>query len=86
MNAPAKPIKWHGGKSYLADWIRQHYPARSRYTHSLKPYAGGLGTLFCSVASVRSLRAAVNDIDGRLTNFWSVLRDPDLFGRVPTAS
>ena len=77
MNAPAKPIKWHGGKSYLADWIRQHYPARSRYTHSLNPHAGGLGTLFGDDPS--GVSETVNDIDGRLTNFWPVLRDPDLF-------
>ena len=35
----SKPLKWHGGKHYLADRIIRLMPA---HTHYVEPYAGGL--------------------------------------------
>lgn len=36
------PLKWHGGKSYLADWIISLMP---KHLHYVEPYAGGLAVL-----------------------------------------
>jgi DNA adenine methylase len=70
------PLKWHGGKHYLARHI--HALARQTpYTHRVITHAGGLGELwgweFDEVSEV------VNDRNGWLTNFWGVLRDPETF-------
>jgi DNA adenine methylase len=74
--ATAQPIKWHGGKSYLASWIIEHFPSRERYTHYNEPFAGGLSVLFAHDPNGKS--EAVNDLNGGLTNFWRVLaQTPD---------
>ena len=71
-----QPIKWHGGKSYLAPWIIDHFPSRDLYTHYNEPFAGGLSVLFAHDPEGKS--EAVNDLDGDLSNFWTVLaRTPD---------
>jgi DNA adenine methylase len=45
------------------------------HTHYIEPFAGGLSVLF---AKSPSRIETVNDVDGRLVNFWRVLRDqPD---------
>ena len=36
------PLKWWGGKSYLADWIISLMP---KHLHYVEPYAGGLAVL-----------------------------------------
>ena len=36
------PLKYHGGKHYLPDWIIDHMP---RHLHYVEPYAGGLAVL-----------------------------------------
>lgn len=71
-----QPIKWHGGKSYLASWIVEHFPSRDEYTHYNEPFAGGLSVLFAHDPNGKS--EAVNDLNGGLTNFWRVLaQTPD---------
>lgn len=72
-----QPLKWHGGKSYLAKWIVSHYPPRNAYTHSLKGCAGGLATLFIDDPDGKS--ETVNDLNGQLANFWQVIRSPGWF-------
>lgn len=37
------PLKWHGGKSYLAQWICDLIP---EHTHYVETHAGGLAVLF----------------------------------------
>lgn len=37
-----QPIKWHGGKHYLAPWIISHFPP---HLHYVEPYFGG-GSVF----------------------------------------
>lgn len=71
----ASPIKWHGGKSYLAEWIVSHMPETT--LHYIEPYAGGLSVLFRRNPS--GVSEVVNDLDGELTNFWRTLQDDDGF-------
>ena len=68
------PIKWHGGKSYVADWIIGHFPP---HRHYVEPYAGGLSVLFRK--SCGDVSEVVNDLDGDLTNFWRVLQSEETF-------
>jgi DNA adenine methylase len=83
------PLKWHGGKSYLAAKIVALMPA---HLHYVEPFAGGLAVLLArdpedprlwlsNAGSHRGVSEVVNDLDGQLVNFWRVLRDDDLFQR-----
>lgn len=74
-----RPIKWHGGKSYLASWILDHFPSRELYTHYNEPYAGGLAVLFAHDPNEKS--EAVNDLNTDLTIFWQVLANEELAER-----
>ena len=67
----SQPLKWHGGKSYLAKWIIEHFPCRDEYTHYNEPFAGGLSVLFAHDPDGKS--EAVNDLNILLSNFWNVL-------------
>jgi DNA adenine methylase len=71
------PLKWFGGKSYLADRIRFEMPKHTTYH---EPYFGGGAVLLA--ASGESVSEVVNDIDGDLTNFWRVLQDRAKFGKM----
>lgn len=74
--ASAQPIRWHGGKSYLAKWIISHFPDRESYTHFNEAYAGGLSVLFAHDPTGKS--ESVNDLNSGLSDFWFVLaRTPD---------
>jgi DNA adenine methylase len=68
------PLKWHGGKHYLAGRIVALMPP---HTHYVEPYAGGLAVLLAKTAD--GISEVVNDLDGRLTNFWKVLQDETMF-------
>lgn len=68
------PLKWHGGKHYLAGRIVALMPP---HTHYVEPYAGGLAVLIAK--SPDGVSEVVNDVDGRLTNFWKVLQDESMF-------
>lgn len=65
------PIKWHGGKHYLARKIVDLMPP---HTHYVEPYAGSLAVLLAR--NPNGVSEVANDLDGRLTNFWDVLRSP----------
>jgi len=74
----ASPIKYHGGKSYLAKRIVAMMPAHACY---LEAFAGGLSVLFAKDGE--GVAEFVNDLHGDLTNFWRVLRDEfDAFHRI----
>jgi DNA adenine methylase len=79
-NTLTPPLKWHGGKHYLAPHIHQ-LAKRATYTHRVITHAGGLGELWswdCDGVS-----EVVNDLNEQLTDFWdSVLRDPKTCSRV----
>jgi DNA adenine methylase len=68
------PLKWHGGKNYLARKIVELMPS---HIHYVEPYAGGLAVLLAK--NPEGFSEVVNDLNGNLCNFWNVLRDTTLF-------
>lgn len=74
MNKISSPIKWHGGKSYLAARIVALMPP---HLHYVEPYAGGLSVLLAK--DPNGVSEVVNDLHGGLTNFWNCMMNPDLF-------
>jgi len=68
------PLKWHGGKNYLARRLVELMPS---HTHYVEPYAGGLAVLLAK--NPEGFSEVVNDLNGDLCNFWNVLRDTALF-------
>lgn len=81
------PLKWHGGKHYLANRIIALMP---RHLHYVEPFAGGLSVLLArdpgdtslwlgTTGSNSGVSEVVNDLNGPLVNFWRVARDPILF-------
>jgi DNA adenine methylase len=81
------PLKWFGGKTYLASKIVSLFP---RHLHYVEPFFGGGAVLLARDPdderlwlSPRSpevgVSEIVNDIDGRLMNFWRVLQGHDTF-------
>lgn len=69
-----QPIKWHGGKHYLADWIISHMPD---HTHYVEPFFGGGSVLLRK--DPEGVSEVTNDLNGELANFWNVLRCPTEF-------
>jgi DNA adenine methylase len=83
------PLKWHGGKHYLAAKI---VALMQPHLHYVEPFFGGGRVLFArdpedsrlwvsSAASHRGVSEIANDINGRLINFWRVMQDENLFQR-----
>lgn len=72
----AKPLKWHGGKHYLSDWIISKF---ATHTHYVEPYFGGGSVLFAK--DPEGISEVVNDINLGLSNFYWVLQTPELFQR-----
>ncbi len=85
------PLKWHGGKHYLAKHILN---LMGRHLHYVEPYFGGGQVLFARDPTDQRLwwqgpcsdgrkpdgvSELVNDIDGDLMNFYAVLKDPRRF-------
>ena len=69
-----QPLKIHGGKSYLADWI---IGQMTPHVHYVEPFAGGLAVLLRKPCE--GVSEVVNDQDGELINFWRVLQGPSMF-------
>ena len=83
----AQPLKWHGGKHYLARQIVDLFP---KHLHYVEPYFGGGAVLLArdpldprffwgAKGHEQGVSEVVNDINRRLTNFWRVLQGPDSF-------
>ncbi len=80
------PLKWHGGKNYLASGIIELMPP---HLHYVEPYFGGGAVLLArdlsrnwyegakdwsDTAAQRGSSEVANDVNGELINFWHVLR------------
>jgi DNA adenine methylase len=70
----APPLKWHGGKHYLARRIVALMPP---HLHYVEPFAGSLAVLLAK--DPEGVSEVANDINGALMNFWRVLRDEGEF-------
>jgi DNA adenine methylase len=70
----SSPLKYHGGKHYLAEWIIGQFPS---HVHYVEPYFGSGAVLFRK--PYVGVSEVINDIDRRLMTFWRVLQDRRLF-------
>ena len=70
------PLKWHGGKYYLAKRIVAMMPPHQQY---VEPFFGG-GTVLLA-KDAHNVAEVVNDLNGHLTNFWRVLQDEAQFSQ-----
>ena len=71
-NEIATPIKWHGGKTYLAARIIELMPV---HTHYVEPYFGGGAVFFRKPDSfIAGHSEVINDVFGELVNFWKILQ------------
>ncbi len=69
---PSAPIKWHGGKTYLAARIIELMPD---HTHYVEPFFGGGAVFFRKpIGKVEEHSEIINDLYGELANFWKVLK------------
>ena len=68
------PLKWPGGKHYLAKDIIDLMPL---HTHYVEPYFGGGAVLLAK--NPEGVSEVVNDLNGDLTNFWRVLQNESDF-------
>lgn len=73
---PSNPLKWHGGKTYLARRIVALMP-RAGWLHYVEPFFGGGAVLFALDGDGKS--ETVNDLNQWLVNFWMHLADPRRF-------
>lgn len=80
---PAAPIKWHGGKHYLAARILDEMPD---HTHYVETHFGAGAVLFRKPAAhIVGHSEVINDVDLELTNFWHVLQTEKDFARFKRA-
>jgi len=81
------PLKWHGGKFYLADWIINLMP---RHLHYVEPFGGGLAVLLAKNpfdprhqwgerSFEKGCSEVVNDLNQELMNFWKVVQSEESF-------
>ena len=85
------PLKWHGGKHYLAPKIVALMPPRCKtpnkpaptdpgWLHYVEPFAGGLAVLLEN--DPEGISEVANDLNGELMNFWRVLPRERAFGQL----
>lgn len=71
------PIKFHGGKTYLAKKIISLFP---EHVHYVEPFFGGGAVLLSKPPELIANHSEVaSDIYGDLVNFWTVLQSRDMF-------
>ncbi len=82
-----QPLKWWGGKHYLAKRIIDLMPP---HLHYVEPFAGGLAVLlekdpldptksWSEKCFEQGISEVVNDVHRELTNFWRVLQHEQTF-------
>lgn len=71
MNAVTRPaLRYHGAKFRLAPWIMGFFPPHRCY---VEPFGGAAGVL---LQKPRAYAEIYNDLDGDVSNFFRVLRNP----------
>lgn len=68
------PLKWHGGKRYLARRIIELFPP---HLHYVEPFAGGMSVMLAK--DPEGVSEVANDLNRDLMNFWMVLQGLDTF-------
>ncbi|MCE8002566.1 DNA adenine methylase [Billgrantia ethanolica] len=63
-------MRYHGGKSRIAEWVIDRFPAHKVY---VEPF-GGAANILMQKAPVRA--EIYNDLDGEIVNVFRVLREP----------
>lgn len=82
------PLKWHGGKSYLASRIISLFPPRCKnpnapskddtgFLHYCEPYFGGGAVLLAN--NPEGISEVANDLNKDLTSFWCAIKHDQLF-------
>lgn len=83
-----QPLKWHGGKAYLANKIIALMPPRCKnpnmpaaddpgWLHYVEPYFGGGSVLLAN--DPEGVSEVANDINGDLADFWQTMKAEHLF-------
>jgi DNA adenine methylase len=75
VNEVRSPLRWTGGKFYIADWIVSLMPSHRVY---VEPFFGAGWVFF---RKPRSKVEIINDIDDRIYALFKVLSDEELFQR-----
>lgn len=80
MKLKSFPLKWWGGKTYLAKRIIELMP---QHTHYVEPYFGGGAVLLTRdpLQYSEGVSEVVNDVNFELMNFWRVLQGVDSFAK-----
>lgn len=75
-SAIVAPLKWHGGKNYLATRLWE-IARRIPHIHRVEVFGGGLS--FTLASEPDGYSEVVNDLNSELMNFWCVLQCRELF-------
>ncbi|AQQ09328.1 DNA adenine methylase [Sedimentisphaera cyanobacteriorum] len=67
------PFAWYGGKYYYSQWIIEYFPEHRIF---IEPF-GGAGNIL--INKIESEVEIFNDLDSRISNFYYVLREKELF-------
>ncbi len=70
------PLKWHGGKHYLAPKLWEIAKAVP-HVHRVEVFGGSLA--FTLATEPEGFSEVVNDVDYKLMNFWRVIGSPEQF-------
>lgn len=67
------PVKIHGGKYYLSNWVIEHFPKGYEKLEYIEPFCGG-GSVFLNKKPSEKIEI-LNDIDLGMVQIWRALRD-----------
>ena len=70
------PFAWYGGKAYYASWIIENFPDHRVF---IEPFGGAANILLRKPISQVEV---FNDLDSRLVNFFTVIREKELFEKL----